>query len=339
MKCCKLILLAFLFCLFISVNAQSTNTLQLVENKGQWESNIVYKGDLVNGSFFLTTSGFTVVQHNDTDLQKVQQYFHGDLNDEQLSKSLVLHSHAYEVMFKNAGSPALLPSDALETYNNYFIGNDPAKWAGNCKIYQTVVYKNMYTDIDVKYYTASSKLKYDIIVNPGGNPNKVAMEYKGADALQLENHNLIIKTSVGDVKEMAPYAYQLYNGKSQEVSCRFRLMGNTVGFEIGQYNPAFPLIIDPVIVFASFTGSTSDNWGYTATNGPDGSAFVAGIVFGFGYPVSPGAFQTNFGGGIDEGERGGIDMGIFKFSPNGANRVYATYIGGSTNEHPHRIIT
>lgn len=32
-------------------------------------------------------------------------------------------------------------------------------------------------------------------------------------------------------------------------------------------------------------------------------------------------------------------MAIFKFSPNGSNRIYATYIGGSGNEQPHSMIS
>ena len=65
--------------------------------------------------------------------------------------------------------------------------------------------------------------------------------------------------------------------------------------------------------------------------------FGGGIVFSGGsFPVSPGAFQTNFGGG--GGGWGAFDIGIIKLSPNGSNRMYATYLGGSGNEMPQSII-
>jgi len=91
------------------------------------------------------------------------------------------------------------------------------------------------------------------------------------------------------------------------------------------------------VIFGSFTGSTADNWGFTATYGPDGSMFGGGIVFDTGFPVSPGAYQTNYGGGFG-GAGAGIDMGIIKLSPNGSNRIYATYIGGGGDEQPHSLV-
>ncbi len=102
--------------------------------------------------------------------------------------------------------------------------------------------------------------------------------------------------------------------------------------------PASTLIIDPQVIFCSFSGSTADNWGFTATYGPDGSMYGGGIVFNGGsFPVSPGAFQTTFQGGGGSGT-GPIDIGIIKLSPDGSTRMYATYIGGSGNEQPHSLI-
>ena len=55
--------------------------------------------------------------------------------------------------------------------------------------------------------------------------------------------------------------------------------------------------------------------------------------------MSIGAFQTGFQqGNGNTGEPGGFDIGIMKFSADGSNRVYATYIGGSGNEQPHSLI-
>src|SRR5205085_11340005 len=96
----------------------------------------------------------------------------------------------------------------------------------------------------------------------------------------------------------------------------------------------------PTLIFASFTGSTADNWGYTATYGPDGSFYAGGIVFSTGFPVSTGAFQNTYKGGAgDEEGLPGYDIGIMKFTPTGSNRTYATYIGGAAgNEQPHSLV-
>ena len=63
------------------------------------------------------------------------------------------------------------------------------------------------------------------------------------------------------------------------------------------------------------------------------------LVFGDGFPVSNGAYNSNFGGGATNGGLTGYDMGIIKFDPSGANRIYATYIGGRTgSDQPHSMV-
>ena len=326
--------------------------IEFVENKGQWNDLVKYKGTISNGAFFLEEKGFKVLQHNAAEMDEINDLFHsphatpslprqGDKSAIQPAnpENYILHSHAYNVTFANAGKPTIVPDKALPSYNNYMIGSNAAKWKGNCKIFQAVTYANMYKDIDVRYYTDADRLKYDIIVKPGADPNSVAMKYEGTEGLRVKDGQLIIKTSVGETKELAPFAYQVINGIKKEVKCNFRVAGNIVYFDIENYSKADVLIIDPTLVFCSFTGSPADNWGYTATYGPDGSFYAGGIVFSNGFPVSNGAFQSTFNGGIrDEENLSGYDIGIMKFNSSGSNRIYATYIGGSGNEQPQSMV-
>ncbi len=335
-------------CFATTVSCQYAN-LEFVENKGQWEPQIKYKGVMNNGAFFLTDNGFTVVLNDNDDLAGMADFFHGHFHDSvgvqpkskhsvSENQSVTVRSHAYNVKFLNADFSEIVPDKPIESYNNYFQGNDANKWKGNCKIFQAVTYRNIYPGIDVRYYTNEGKLKYDIIVHPGADASRLIMQYEGVDKLLLKEGQLVVKTSVGDVKELIPYSYQVINGQKKEVNSSFRVAGNLVKFNLENYSKANTLIIDPTLIFSTFTGSSSDNWGYTATYGPDGSFYAGGIVFGAGFPTSSGAFQTTYNGGIDEGERGGFDIGIMKFTPNGSNRIYATYIGGSVNEHPHSMV-
>src|SRR5205807_1257439 len=53
----------------------------------------------------------------------------------------------------------------------------------------------------------------------------------------------------------------------------------------------------------------------------------------------PGAFQSTFAGGQGNSAiEYGADIGIMKLDQSGANRIYATYLGGSNNERPHSLI-
>jgi gliding motility-associated-like protein len=356
-------LIACLLLLFtaLSSSAQSgVSAFEFVENKGQWDSRIKYKGELPAGDFYLHQNGFTIVQHNARDLMRMQRHHHGldqtqgseprsskkpkkadDAHDAGgVGNSAAVHivrSHAYRVQFLQASeAPVIMPDKVIATYNNYFIGSDPSKWVKHAKIFQAITYKNVYPNIDIRYYSENGSLKYDIIVHPGGDISRLALRYEGVDKLQLKNNELIIKTSVGEVKELYPYSYEfdIRSGK-KEVKCAYILdKDNTVRFRVDNYNRNATLVVDPTLIFSSFTRSTANNWGFTATHGPDGSLYSGGVVFAQGFPVNNGAYETAYMPGGTQG----VDIGIMKFSPNGNNRVYATYLGGSADDLPHSLV-
>ncbi len=338
----------------LQLTAQSgASSFDFIENKGQWEKQVRFKSSLSTGAFFLQQNGFTVVQHNGDDLNS---FFDRNHEDEvsRLSRPdrgpgkpsgpppapLVVRSHAYRVQFAGANEKSVaVPEKPVPTHTSYFMGNDPSQWATDVPVYQAIVYKDIYPNIDIRYYSEYGRLKYDLIIRPGGDVSKIAMQYEGADKLQVKNNELIIKTSVGDLKELYPYTYQfdMATGK-KEVACRYELVnGNTVRFRVDNYSKASTLVIDPTLVFCSFTGSTADQYGYTATPGPDGSLYSGGIVFDRGFPTTTGAYQVDFQGGTSTAGGKGIDMGIFKFTPDG-QRSYATYLGGNGNDYPHSLI-
>jgi gliding motility-associated-like protein len=350
---CQSIGLVFFLTFFVGTS--SFAQLQFVQNKGQWDSHVQYKSDFAGGAFFIEKNGYTVLMENPADREAIEERIHGHVNDslaanrfipasdgsvKQTSDSLVLHSHAYRVSFIGASKNAdIAPEKAISTYNNYYIGNDSSKWASGCGIYQSVTYKNIYPNIDVHYYTNAGTLKYDLIIHPGGNIEDVKLKYEGADKLEVKNKELVIGTSVGDSKELYPYTYQVKTEGRETVGCKYVLKNNVLTFKVDEYDPNATMVIDPTLIFSTLTGSTTDNWGYTATPGPDGSFFAGGTSFGNGYPASPGAFQTTYHGGIGEAGYFGYDIAIIKFSADGSKRLYATYLGGRKgDEQPHSMI-
>jgi gliding motility-associated-like protein len=346
----------------LAAEAQNYRNIEFIENKGQWDSRVRFKGDVNAGAFFIRSGGFTVLQHNQKDIKAIYESMHDHFaqlpgggggtkdpnskNNTELNRpapegeGLLLRSHAYNVDFVGA-SPNLeiIPDKAINTYYNYILGNDPSKWAGNCRIFQGITLKNVYDNIDVRYYTNNGVLKYDIIVKPGADPSKIALKYDGVDKLDVKNKELVVLTSVGELKESSPYSYQSTAKGKSEISCKYKIKGNIVTFELKGYDPNSTLVIDPSLIYCSFVGSPANTWGFSATYGPDGSTYGGGIVFDNGFPVSAGAFQTSFQGGNNSAPSGaGIDIGIMKLSPNGQSMTYATYIGGTGNELPQSLV-
>ena len=351
--------------LLFTANAVAAQYYEFVENKGQWDERVKYKGNIPNGNFYLEAAGYKIVQHNADDLVKMSEFYgghahaadgHGQSGGGQhpdhdaalrssasagtgTSSDITVRSHAYEVTFVGAAKrPRIVPDKKIDSYYNYFIGSDSTKWAAGCNIFQAVTYKDVYPNIDVRYYNDNEHLKYDIIVHPGGDINNIALQFDGADKLELQKGELKIRTSTGDITEGKPYTYEVQNVGKKTVEASYIVKGNIVKFRINNYSPTATLVIDPSLVFSTFTGSTSDNWGFTATYDGLGNLYAGGIVFGSGFPVSNGAYQTTFKGGNDLDNNAPCDIAIMKFNATGRNRLYATYLGGSGNEQPHSMI-
>jgi len=361
---------------FLLSGAKGQSYIRFVENKGQWDKNVAFKGELTNGAMILKPDGgYRMVMNNAADIDAVGKYYHGQGSNSAkttssvVSKSAVadptgsftgsggasnggnpggspepvftIHSHAYEVRFLNANpNPVAVPDKVQREHNNYFIGNDPSKWTSDCKVFQAVTFQNIYPNIDIHYYTSNGQLKYDLVVWPGGNPDNIAMYYEGPDELKLKDGALVIRTSIRDVTELAPYSYLLGDAGRRDVPCSYDVKGSIVRFKLNNtYSGTGTLVIDPQLVFSTFSGSTADNWGYTATYDGQGNFYSGGIVFGAGLPATNGAFQTTFmGGNKGTGEGGGFDIDIEKFNPDGSALLYATYLGGSGNEQPHSLV-
>jgi gliding motility-associated-like protein len=353
----------------LQIKAQSDySNLEFVENKGQWDSSQHFRAQFPTGTFYIQKHGFRVLMHNPDELQAIEEQRHGHAlssSTETTTKSSsakkpliqrgngapnILHSHIYQVSFLNDNEQAeFIPDKPLPTYNNYFIGNDRTKWASGCKVYQGITYKNIYPNVDLRYFTDAGTLRYDLILHPGADPDRIVMKYEGSDKLSIRNRQLIIKTSVGEAKEMEPYSYQLNPTGRTEVDVKYVLSpDNTVRFKIKNFSPDKELIIDPTLVFCTFTGSRSDNWGYTATYDAAGNFYSGSIVLdeseggnpnGSGFGATLGAFQTTYqGGDQSEGPGWDYDVGIMKFNSSGTKKLYATYLGGAGDEQPHSLV-
>ena len=335
----------FYFLLTATLRLTAQSYLEFVENKGQWDARVKFRGAIGQAnSFYLEQNGFKVLLNNPADIQALMDAHHPtgvrrpDRPSAGVSQQdqggITLHSHAYQMKFLGANEQAqIIPDKVLTTSNNYFLGNDPTKWATNCKVYQAVTYKNIYPNIDARYYIESGRLKYDLIVYPGGDVTKIVMSYDGADKLSVKNGELIIKTSVGETKELSPYSYQFVSNLKKNVDAKYEVKGNQVRFSIKDYDKSSVLVIDPTLIFSTFTFSATDNWGFTATPGPDGSFYSGSIAFGDKYPTTPGAYQTYQ---ANTGSKK-IDIAITRFSPDASSRIFSTYLGGTEDEYPHSL--
>ena len=301
--------------------------VNFVKNMGQTEKSVLFEAQMGRAALFLEKDAFTIalrqVVPHDSD-----KPFHHSIYGRR--------GHAYKVHFVGANTttdgatPASVEGlGQVSTYNNYFRGRDRSHWRSHVPLFDNVVYHNLWPGVDMQVYGAQRALKYDFTLAPNADPKQIMMEYEGADALRLDQGNLVVRTSVCRIVEAAPYAYQIVAGDTIRVEARYVLDKNRITFDIGSYDHGLPLVIDPQLYFSTYTGSTADNWGTTATFDSYKNTYAGGIVFDIGYPVSVGAFDTMY--------HGNVDVAIFKFDTTGGERLYATYLGGTYADMPHSM--
>lgn len=320
--------------------------LQYTENKGQWEGDFSFRSEVGDASFYINKDGYTVLKIDPDEFIKALSTYHPEIEKDRIqdkhsgdkffipkrtnsSGQPEMPSHAYKVRFLGASPQVQFVGErAPLAHANYFLGNDPLKWHTNVATFGGVVGKGLYPGVDIRYYSNGDNIKYDLILQPGADPNRIQLAYDGVGKLAVKDKQLVVSTSVGESKELEPIAYQIVDGQKRMVECSYELVGTRVRYKLGTYNKNATLIIDPaVIIFSTYSGSRSGNWGSTAAPGPDGSLYGGGIVFGSEYPRTTG---PGFSGGK-------VDMVISRFSSNGDRFIFSTYVGGSGDEVPHSI--
>ena len=321
-------LLLILLVLFL-FSVKSQQGYEFVPNEGQFDEKVLYRADVPSGTLFLEKNALTFSFYDGA-------YFHNLHHGE---KADSLHFHAYKIKFVGTRKPTTSLKKENKGNLNYYLGNDVSKWVSGVKGGQEVYYTDVYKNIDFKIYAKNGELKYDFIVHPGGRVSDIQLEFEGLDNLFIRGGALYMNTSLGTMKDSKPQSFQNQN----EVNTKFVLEENTLFFEVGEYDKKEDLIIDPTLIFSTYSGSLANNFGFTATYDEAGNLYAGGSVFLNGYPVTTGAFDINFNSstfwGIENSRIWGVsDMGITKYSADGTTRLYSTYVGGNRCEVPHSLI-
>lgn len=307
--------------------------LTFTENKGQWQSHILFRAGLDGGALFMEKGKLT---YHFYDKAKARR-FHGKKAIQNSPENDQIKGHAFHMIFEGCNMNHGIQKQQQGTfYENFFLGNDKTKWQSDVKNYHQIWYKDLYTNIDYEVTTAVNGIKYNFYVKPGGDPDNIKLKYVGVNTIQLVKGKLVIKPEVNQLIEQEPYAYQNIDGKIVKVECRFSLRNKTISYEFPNgYDKTKELIIDPLLIFAAQSGSTADNFGMSATYDAQGNLYSGGTVFNIGYPTTPGAYSTSFFGPMYYGN---TDVVITKYNSVGTNLLYSTYFGGNYTEGVNSMI-
>lgn len=301
-------------------------------NKGQWDSRVLYRTHVPGGEMYLERDGITFRYYDKNKLKWIHDNKGKPM--EAVDDNLI-NGVTVRVQLIGANSSPFVQEDLFtEFYENWFLGSDESKHASKVYPAEKLAYKNVYEGIDWIWYEQEGFLKYDFRIKAGADPNLIKLNYAGHQKLYLDHlGNLISSTNLNTLREEKPIAYQLNpNGDTLFVPCEYKLKGDEISYHFPSgYNKTLDLIIDPTLVFSTYSGSLADNFGFTATYDSKGYLYSGGNVFAAGYNVTPGAFQMTYGAG-------NIDCAISKYDTTGTFMVWSSYLGGTGSEMPHSMV-
>jgi len=301
-----------------------------IENKGQWHDDVFFQSKFAGGNMWIQQHKF-VFHLQDFSKMHAAHFGH---NHDMLNDQLENREHVVHVNFRNSNRVEKVEKTGKTTfYYNYFIGNNPKKWASDVHGYSQAILKELYKGIDLHLIEQQMHLKYEFHLAPRVDPAIVQLEIAGASTISLDSSgNLHIQTPAGNIMEEKPYAYQIKNGKIIDIDCHFVLSDSIVSFQLGLYDPTLDLVIDPTLIFATYSGSLTDNFGMTATYAHDGSAYAGGTIYGNNYPIpDSNAFNITPNFSVISGNYGITDVVISKYASDGSTMLWSSFLGGGNN--------
>ena len=317
--------------------------LRWLPNEGQWDVPAQMRAEWAGGVTWLESDGMNVWMAGDGYAELWDHHFEGAT-----APSGDLVSHGWRMTWEGASAQPVHEAMTEASYRvNIYKGQEPSKWAEGLVPETRFKLHDVWPGIDLRVGPRSPGDRADVpgpgwkedwIVQPGADPAQVAVRHEGVTLDVQEDGSIGVQLGeTGEARLGAPYAYQNVNGALKSVEVCYALEGRVVRFDVGDYDPAFPLVLDPDIVFSTYIGATQPNWGFTAAYDDDGRAIGGTALWDgdFGtYPTTAGAISTEMTFGTAP-----FDCGLSVFNPDGTALEYSTVFGGANLDVPSSIVT
>jgi hypothetical protein len=292
-------------------------------NRGQSDPAVRFVAHGEGYSLILTDSEAVLA------LRKSVACAHGKIGSQLKTQSCVANHDLLRMKItgtRNTKAAKIYAEAALPGRVNYFIGNDPAKWLTDLPTWAKVRYAGIYPGVDMVYHGNQRQLEYDFVLAPGADASRIRLRFAGAQKLSLDlGGNLIAKTTGGEVTLDKPVIYQDVPGTRRAIDGEFALLSpDTVGFRLGSYDHRRPLVIDPVLVYGTYLGGSSNDSANAIAVDSEGSAYLTGSTSSVNFPTVDALQRT------DPNSKTQVVF-VTKLAPSGSSLAYSTYLGGATS--------
>jgi hypothetical protein len=309
-----------------SLENYARQPLAFTENRGQWDERALFRVEIGGVAFFFCRNEVSYLfvrntrESGNPPLAREAEMPGGSEKPLHEKEAILI-----KAKFIGANNDVdIHGEDRLPHDNNYFLGNDPNLWRTGVPNYSSVVYRELWPGIDLRYHGNGNGMKYDFIVNPGADVSHIRVRYEGVSDLAVTTQGVLeARTAFGPVYENTPLIYQEIDGAFQRIDGHYVVYdGETFGFEISEgYNPSRTLIIDPELVYSTYLGGAGGEQGRAIAIDDSGNAYITGITASTDFPTQ-GPYQ------IDPVDFN-TDAFVAKLSSTGDSLIYSTYLGGN----------
>ena len=176
------------------------------------------------------------------------------------------------------------------------------------------------------YHGQQGLLEYDFHIAPGANPGDVRLSFTGADHMKVNGHGeLVMDVGGRQVVHHAPSPIRPWAISNTPVDTRYVIHGGTVTFDVGDYDSARPLIIDPALNYSSYLGGLGNDGAYAVAVDASGNKYLTGVTG-----------STNFPGAINSPKAtSSVTTDAFVTKIDSAGKVvFTTYLGSDGSIEP-----
>lgn len=220
-----------------------------------------------------------------------------------------------------SADPHMAGESRQEGTVNYFSGKR-SDWHTGIPTYARVRYSSLYPGIDLVFYGNKRQLEYDLVISPGADAAQIRFGISGAESMRIDGDgNLVLKTAAGDLIQQKPRIYQRRQGNLVAVSGDYVITGDDeIGFKLGSYDHQIPLVIDPVLRYASYLtgGGDESEVGTGIAVDSANRAVVSGWTCSMSFPGENGP-SNNFC----------PSAFVIKFDYTGSRMVFTAFIPGT----------
>lgn len=220
--------------------------------------------------------------------------------------------------------PGLRAGEEAPGRTNYFLGRDPAKWVRGARGFGGLERRGIRPGVDLSWRTEGDAPAYGFVLAPGVDPAGLVLRFEGASSLRVEEDgSLAVAVPGGVLRHGRPAAWQEGSGPRTSVPVAFEILGpGRVGFRAGRRDASRPLVIDPLISYASYFGTDPGLEIQRLRADASGALLMAGITT-----------TTNLvPGDLNVDTVVGRDAFVASLAPGGARLDFATFLGGYKDE-------